>query len=142
MTKDSLIRAARTFAMAFAVLFIPGLLGWLNDLTAWASSNGQQPFPSLSTLEYLGVSAIVAGGIAVVNLVWNALEDATGKTALRGKSPAVELSAPITPAGVCELAEKRSANAPATTPTPAKKTTARRPAKKTTKPEPGSDAKS
>lgn len=83
LTKESVYRALRTFAIAFLALFIPGLLGWLNTLTEWANNQGSTPFPDASGLAYLAVSAIVAGVIAVVNLLWNAVEDFTGKGFLR-----------------------------------------------------------
>lgn len=83
MTRDSLRRALRTFVITTVALFIPGLLGWLNELTAWARGEGSTPFPDAHGLAYLAVSAIVAGVIALVNLGWNAIEDATGKGFLR-----------------------------------------------------------
>jgi len=87
MSRDSLIRALRTFVITTLALFIPGLLGWLNDVTAWATSNGERPFPDGHGLAYLGVSACVAGVVAAVNLLWNAIEDATGKGLLRTPPP-------------------------------------------------------
>lgn len=87
MSRDSLRRAVRTFLIATLALFLPGLLGWLNALTEWARSEGQRPFPDGHGLAYLGVSAIVAGVIAVVNLLVNAVEDATGKGILRAVPP-------------------------------------------------------
>lgn len=87
MTRDSVRRALRTFVITTLALFIPGLLGWLNDLTAWASSEGQRPFPDGHGLVYLGVSAITAGVVALVNLAWNVVEDATGKGLLRTVPP-------------------------------------------------------
>lgn len=83
MSRDSVRRAVRTFLITTLALFVPGLLGWLNELTQWAGSEGQRPFPDGTSLAYLGVSAIVAGVVAVVNLLWNAVEDATGKGLLR-----------------------------------------------------------
>ena len=83
MTRDSLRRALRTFIITTVALFIPGLLGWLNAVTEWARGEGSTPFPDAHGLAYLGVSAIVAGVVAVVNLLWNAVEDATGKGLLR-----------------------------------------------------------
>lgn len=92
MSNDSVRRAIRTFLITTTALFIPGLLGWLNDLTAWASSEGQRPFPNGQGLVYLGVSAIVAGVVAVVNLAWNAIEDASGHAVLRETPPRRPLS--------------------------------------------------
>lgn len=83
MTSDAVRRAIRTFVITTLALFVPGLLGWLNELTQWASSEGQRPFPDGQGLAYLGVSAIVAGVVAVINLAWNVVEDATGKGLLR-----------------------------------------------------------
>ena len=73
MSRDSVRRAVRTFLITTLALFVPGLLGWLNELTQWAGSEGQRPFPDGTSLAYLGVSAIVAGvsgrsvaGLAVI----------------------------------------------------------------------------
>ena len=83
ISRDSVRRALRTFIITTAALFIPGLLGWLHDVTAWAQGNGTRPFPDGHGLIYLGVSACVAGVVAVVNLIWNAIEDAAGAGLLR-----------------------------------------------------------
>lgn len=87
MTRESVRRTIRTFLQAFLGLMVPGFLGWLNALTEWARDEGQRPFPDGTSLAYLGVSAIVAGVIAVVNLLWNAVEDASGKGFLRSVVP-------------------------------------------------------
>jgi hypothetical protein len=83
LAKPSVARAVRTFVIAFLTILIPGLLGWLHDVTAWANGQGATPFPDAHGLAYLGVSAVVAGFIACVNLLVNWLEDATGKAVLR-----------------------------------------------------------
>ena len=83
MSSDSARRALRTFIITTLALFIPGLLGWLNELTEWARAEGSTPFPDAHGLAYLGVSAIVAGVIALVNLLWNAVEDKAGAGMLR-----------------------------------------------------------
>lgn len=88
MTRDSLRRAIRTFLIATLALFLPGLLGWLNALTEWARGEGSTPFPDAHGLAYLGVSAITAGVIALVNLVVTSIEDAYGKGLLRDVPPA------------------------------------------------------
>lgn len=87
MTRDSLRRAIRTFVIATLALFVPGLLGWLNDLTEWARGEGSTPFPDAHGLAYLGVAAITGGVIALVNLLWNWIEDASGKGFLRAVPP-------------------------------------------------------
>lgn len=83
MSNDAVKRSIRTFLIAFLTVLVPGGLGWLNDLTSWANSHGQRPFPDAHSLAYLGVSAIVAGSISLVNLVWTWVEDTTGKGVLR-----------------------------------------------------------
>lgn len=99
MTIDSLKRAARTFIVVFLGLFIPGLLGWLNDLTSWAKGEGATPFPDAHGLAYLLVVAIVAGLIALLNLVLAWLEDLTGVHVLR------EAPEPTHPAEPVEIFE-------------------------------------
>lgn len=83
MNKDSIKRVVRTYLFAFLGTAIPGALGWLHDLTAWANSAGQNPFPEWTSLAFLGVSAISAGFIAALNFAWNFVEDQTGKGLLR-----------------------------------------------------------
>lgn len=83
LASDSAKRVYRTFVIAFVGVSVPGLFGWLNGLTEWARSEGQAPFPDAHSLAFLGVSAIVAGCVAVVNLLVVGLEDATGKRVMR-----------------------------------------------------------
>lgn len=83
MTRDSIRRAIRTFFQTSLALLVPGLLGWLNGLTEWARAEGQAPFPDARSLAYLGIVAIIAGAVAVVNLLWNVVEDAAGRGFLR-----------------------------------------------------------
>ena len=83
MTRDAVRRAIRTFVITTLALFVPGLLGWLNALTEWARNEGATPFPDAHGLAYLAVSAITAGVVALVNLGWNLVEDASGKGFLR-----------------------------------------------------------
>lgn len=82
-TRDAIRRAIRTFVFATLGLAVPGLLGWLNDLTTWARSNGSTPLPDAHGLLFLAVSAIAAGFIALLNFVWVIIENATGKGFLR-----------------------------------------------------------
>lgn len=82
-------RVVRTWLASFAGLFIPGVLGWLNELTEWARAEGQRPFPDATSLAYVGVVAISASSIALVNglLIW--LEDRSGKALLRGEGDGI-----------------------------------------------------
>lgn len=82
-TRDALARIARTFLWAFLGVLIPGSLGWLNDLTAWAKSQGQTPFPDAHSLAFVGVAAISAGCIAVLNALVLVVENVTGVGILR-----------------------------------------------------------
>lgn len=82
-------RTLRTFGYAFLTVTITGYLGWLNDLTAWATSGGQRPFPEADNLTYLTVSGIAAGMIAVFNGLYIWLENIAGAAPLR------EVEAPV-----------------------------------------------
>ncbi|HEY5419149.1 MAG TPA: hypothetical protein VIL10_00305 [Marmoricola sp.] len=86
-TSDALRRAIRTFVFATLGLAIPGLLGWLNDLTRWARDNGTTPFPDAHGLLFLLVSAIAAGFIALLNFVWAMVENAAPKAAFLRNPP-------------------------------------------------------
>lgn len=94
ITGDSVKRVVRTFGVTFVMLFFPGLLGWINDVTSWAKGQGSTPFPDAHGLAYLGVSAIAAAFVAAGNLVLNAIEDATGTGILRTPATAAPASKP------------------------------------------------
>ena len=87
LASDSVRRVLRTFTRATLVLFVPGLLGWIHDLTSWANSQGSTPFPDAHGLAWLGGSAIVAGCIAAGELAWNLIEVQLGKGFLRDVPP-------------------------------------------------------
>lgn len=74
---------ARTFLWAFLGIALPGVLGWLNDLTSWAQSEGQAPFPDARSLAFVGVAAITAGSVALVNALAVWVENRTGRGLLR-----------------------------------------------------------
>lgn len=83
MSSDGVRRAVRTFVVAFFGIFIPGALGFLHAVTDWATGGGQKPFPDMHSVAFLGVAALAAGMIAILNLIWNWVEDKTGKGLLR-----------------------------------------------------------
>lgn len=87
MTGDSIRRAIRTAVVAALVLWLPGLLGWLNAVTSWAHSEGATPFPDAHGLAYAGVAAIVGGVIGLVQWLINMIEDGTGRGFLRTVPP-------------------------------------------------------
>lgn len=87
MTRESVRRALRTFIITTLALFVPGVLGFLNEITEWARAEGEVPFPDGRSLWFLLVSALVAGVVAAVNLAWNVVEDASGHAVLRDVPP-------------------------------------------------------
>lgn len=91
VSKDSIKRAVRTFVIATLGLLIPGLLGWLNELTSWARNAGGTPFPDAHGLVYIVVAAICGGVIALLNLLVNWVEDTAGKGVLREVTSPEEL---------------------------------------------------
>lgn len=64
---NALRAAAWTALFSFIGLFGLSLLGWLQDVAAWASSSGREPLPGLSTLGYGLVAAAVSAVIGLVN---------------------------------------------------------------------------
>lgn len=84
---DSVKRILRTFVVSFVGIALPGVLGFMHDVTAWANSNGQAAFPDAHNLTYLGVSALSAGMIAALNALLIVGENATGKGLLRDVPP-------------------------------------------------------
>lgn len=84
---EAVRKALRTFLIATFGLALPGLLGWLNDLTDWAHSQGTTPFPDAHGLMFILVSAIAGGFIAVLNFLVIVVEDATGHAFLRTPNP-------------------------------------------------------
>lgn len=87
VTRDAVRRAVRTFLIAFLGIAVPGFLGFLNDVTSWAASNGQKAFPDAHNLTFILVSAASAAMIAILNLVWVAVEDKSGHALLRTPTP-------------------------------------------------------
>lgn len=86
-TKAWFRRSVRTFLQAFLALLVPGSLGFLHDLTEWANSQGQTPFPDPHSFAFVGVQAIIAGVIAVVTALWTVYEDWSGHALLRTLPP-------------------------------------------------------
>lgn len=78
--------AVRSFVFAFLGLFLPILLGWLNDWTQWAPG---KPVPDLHALGAAAVSAVAGACVAVVTLVVRAIEGKSGKALLRPNPPKV-----------------------------------------------------
>lgn len=65
--RDALKSALWTVLFSFIALFGVSLIGWIGDVTEWASSSGQAAFPSLSVLGYAAVAAFASASIGLVN---------------------------------------------------------------------------
>jgi hypothetical protein len=63
---DAAKSAFRVWVFTTIGLFIPGLLGWIQEVTQWASQNGAPAFPDPSNLAYLFVAALTAAFPAAV----------------------------------------------------------------------------
>lgn len=80
--KDAAKAAFRVWVFTTIGLWIPGLLGWINDVSSWASQKGAPPFPDPSNLAFLFVAALTAAFPAAVAGVVRWAENASGKTVL------------------------------------------------------------
>lgn len=80
--QDALRSFLRVWIVGTLTLFLPGLFGWINEVTKWAKHEGSTPFPDAHGLVFLFVAAItsafVAAGAAILRLV----ENYTGKALL------------------------------------------------------------
>jgi len=80
--KDAFKSAALVWVFTTVGLFIPGLLGWINDVTKWADQKGAPPFPDPSNLGYLFVAALTAAFPAAVAGIVRYIENVSGKQML------------------------------------------------------------
>lgn len=82
--------ALRVWVFTTIGLWIPGLLGWINEVTKWADQKGAPPFPDPSNLAYLFVAALTAAFPAAVAGIVRLVEDFSGHSALpRAAGPGV-----------------------------------------------------
>lgn len=80
--KDAAKSALRVWLFTTVGLWIPGLLGWINEVTQWAAQKGAPAFPDPSNLAYLFVAALTAAFPAAVAGIVRLLENASGHTIL------------------------------------------------------------
>jgi hypothetical protein len=80
--KDALKSAALVWLFTTVGLWIPGLLGWISEVTKWADQKGAPPFPDPSNLGYLFVAALTAAFPAAVAGLVRFVENASGKALL------------------------------------------------------------
>lgn len=78
--------AAKSFATVWLFttigLWIPGLLGWINEVTNWANQKGAPPFPDPSNLAFLFVAALTAAFPAAVAGIVRYIENVSGQKLL------------------------------------------------------------
>lgn len=79
---DALKAALRVWVFTTIGLWIPGLLGWIREVTQWADQKGAPAFPDPSNLGYLFVAALTAAFPAAVAGVVRWAENASGHTVL------------------------------------------------------------
>ena len=77
--KDALKSAFLVWLFTTVGLFIPGMLGWIQEVTQWANQQGAPAFPDPSNLAYLFVAALTAAFPAAVAGLVRFIENATGK---------------------------------------------------------------
>lgn len=80
--KDALKSFVRVWAVGTLMLWIPGLFGWINDVTAWAHDQGATPFPDAHGLAYLFVAAITSSFVAAGAGILRYVENLAGTTVL------------------------------------------------------------
>jgi hypothetical protein len=76
---DAIKAGCWTALFTFVGLFGLSLVGWLQDVTTWASSSGAEQFPDFTTLGYAAVSAATAAVVGLLNAVVRLAQVATGK---------------------------------------------------------------
>jgi hypothetical protein len=87
--KDASKSMLRVWVFTTVGLWIPGLLGWINEVTKWADQKGAPPFPDPSNLGFLFVAALTAAFPAAVAGIVRYVENYSGRSALpRAAGPA------------------------------------------------------
>jgi hypothetical protein len=77
---DALKATLRVWVFTTIGLWIPGLLGWINEVTNWANQKGAPPFPDPSNLAFLFVAALTAAFPAAVAGIVRLAENYSGHT--------------------------------------------------------------
>lgn len=80
--KDSALAFLRVWVFTTIGLWIPGLLGWVNEVTKWADQKGAPPFPDPSNLAFLFVAALTAAFPAAIAGLVRYIENLSGKSLL------------------------------------------------------------
>lgn len=80
--KDALISFFRVWVITTVALWIPGLLGWIHEVSEWADQKGAPAFPDPSALGFLFVAALTAAFPAALAAIVRLIENSTGKSIL------------------------------------------------------------
>ncbi len=80
--KDALIAAFRVWVIVTISLWIPGLFGWIHEVSQWADQKGAPPFPDPSNLAYLFVAALTAAFPGALAGIVRLLEGLAGRSIL------------------------------------------------------------
>jgi hypothetical protein len=75
--KDAAKSALLVWLFTTVGLWIPGLLGWVHEVSSWAEQKGAPPFPDPSNLGFLFVAALTAAFPAAVAGLVRFVENAT-----------------------------------------------------------------
>lgn len=74
--RDAIVAFFRSWVVGTLMLWIPGLFGWVHEVSQWADQKGAPAFPDPSNLAFLFVAALTAAfpaaGMAILRLVENA----------------------------------------------------------------------
>jgi hypothetical protein len=100
---DALKSAFRVWLITTIGLFLPGMLGWINEVTKWAAEKGAPPFPDPSNLMYLFIAAITAAFPAAVAGIVRLLESGTGRSLVGPR--ASQQPVPLTKQGEAGLSQ-------------------------------------
>lgn len=80
--KDALKAFVRVWIIGTVMLWLPGLFGWIHEVTSWADSKGAQAFPDPSNLAFLFVAALTSAFVAAGAGILRYVENISGHTVL------------------------------------------------------------
>jgi hypothetical protein len=80
--KDALISFLRVWVITTLALWIPGLLGWIHEVSEWASQKGAPAFPDPTALGFLFVAALTAAFPAALAAIVRLIENYSGHNLL------------------------------------------------------------
>lgn len=84
---DALKGAFRVWLFTTLGLWIPGLLGWVHEVSEWAAQKGAPPFPDPTNLGFLFVAALTAAFPGAVAGIWRFVENVSGHGLARPAGP-------------------------------------------------------